>query len=93
MNAKKSQRVREAAEDCTATEAAGWTVVLDDRELRPGVMFADMELIGIPYRLVVGERNAGRGPDRIPGPPRPGGPEDRTGGLIDFLRERSSTGS
>ena len=36
---------------------AGFEVLLDDRDERPGVMFADMELIGIPHRIVVGERS------------------------------------
>jgi prolyl-tRNA synthetase len=36
---------------------AGIEALLDDRDDRPGVMFADMELIGIPHRLVVGERS------------------------------------
>ena len=36
--------------------AAGIEVLLDDRDERPGVMFADMELIGIPHRIVIGER-------------------------------------
>lgn len=40
-----------------ACRAAGIEVLLDDREERPGVMFADQELIGIPHRIVVGERN------------------------------------
>jgi prolyl-tRNA synthetase len=62
MNMKKSQRVREAAENLYAVlSAAGLEVLLDDREARPGVMFADMELIGIPYRIVVGEKNLDRG--------------------------------
>lgn len=57
MNAKKSHRVREAAEALyqELTEA-GVECLLDDRNLRPGVMFNDMELIGIPHRVVVGER-------------------------------------
>jgi prolyl-tRNA synthetase len=37
--------------------AAGIEAVLDDRDARPGVMFADMELIGIPHRVVISERN------------------------------------
>ena len=41
--------------------ACGIEVLLDDRDERPGVMFTDMELIGIPYRLVVGERGLKRG--------------------------------
>ena len=42
-------------------EAAGFEVLLDDRDERPGVMFADMDLIGIPHRLVVGERGLAKG--------------------------------
>lgn len=56
MNAKKSHRVREAAEKLYQDLlAAGVEVLLDDRDIRPGVMFNDMELIGIPHRIVVGE--------------------------------------
>ena len=62
MNMKKSQRVREAT-DTLYEEllAAGFDVLLDDRPVRPGVMFSDMELIGIPHRVVVGEKNLDRG--------------------------------
>jgi prolyl-tRNA synthetase len=42
-------------------QAAGVEVLLDDRDERAGVMFADMELIGIPHRLVVGERGLKEG--------------------------------
>ena len=53
----KSERVRETVEALyKALREAGVDVLLDDRDGRPGVMFADMELIGIPYRVVVGER-------------------------------------
>ncbi|MDH5470589.1 MAG: proline--tRNA ligase, partial [Gammaproteobacteria bacterium] len=56
MNMKKSQRVRDAVDALYAEmTAAGIDVLLDDREVRPGVMFSDMELIGIPHRVVVGE--------------------------------------
>jgi len=37
--------------------AAGIEVLLDDRDERPGVMFADLELIGIPHRITIGERS------------------------------------
>jgi prolyl-tRNA synthetase len=54
---RKSAPVREAAERLYADlVAAGVDVLLDDRDERPGVMFADMELIGVPHRVVVGER-------------------------------------
>jgi prolyl-tRNA synthetase len=61
MNMKKSQRVREAIEALYAELVeAGFEVLLDDRPVRPGVMFSDMELIGIPHRIVVGEKNLDR---------------------------------
>jgi len=57
INAHKSVRVREAADAIYAELiAAGFDVLLDDRGLRPGVAFADMELMGIPHRLMLGER-------------------------------------
>ena len=40
---------------------AGLEVLLDDRDERPGVMFADMELLGIPHRVTVGQRGLERG--------------------------------
>ncbi len=62
MNAKKSPRVQEAADELyQALCAAGVDVLYDDRNLRPGVMFNDMELIGIPHRVVVGERGLDAG--------------------------------
>jgi len=57
MNMHKSARLREAAESLyAALEAQGLEVLLDDRAVRPGVMFADADLLGIPHRLVLGER-------------------------------------
>ena len=41
--------------------ALGWDVILDDRGERPGVMFADLELIGVPHRLVIGDRGLKEG--------------------------------
>jgi prolyl-tRNA synthetase len=62
MNLQKSEAVREAAERLYADlTAAGYEVLFDDRGERPGVMFADMELIGIPHRIVVGERGLNSG--------------------------------
>jgi len=59
---KKSEAVREAAEKLyQELSAAGIEVLLDDRDERPGVMFADMELIGIPHRIVIGERGLKEG--------------------------------
>jgi prolyl-tRNA synthetase len=53
----RSDAVRALAERLhTELEAAGVDVLLDDRGERPGVMFADLELIGIPHRITIGER-------------------------------------
>ena len=58
----KSQPVRDAADQLYANlEAAGLEVLLDDRDERPGVMFADLELIGIPHRVTIGERGLKEG--------------------------------
>ena len=58
MNMHKSQRIMEAAEALYAElTAAGVEVLFDDRKERPGVMFKDMELVGIPHSIVIGERN------------------------------------
>ena len=58
----KSQAVREAAEALYAElKAKGVDVILDDRDLRPGIMFAEWELIGPPVRITVGERGLNDG--------------------------------
>lgn len=57
MGYAKSEAVRNAADSLYAKLiAAGVDVILDDRDERPGVMFADWELAGVPHRFVVGER-------------------------------------
>jgi prolyl-tRNA synthetase len=54
---RKSDAVRGTAESLyAALGAAGIDVLMDDRDERPGVMFADMELTGIPHRITIGER-------------------------------------
>jgi prolyl-tRNA synthetase len=59
---RKNAQVRTEAEKVyTAIAAARIDVLLDDRDERPGVMFADMELIGIPHRVVIGERGLKEG--------------------------------
>jgi len=58
MKYAKSFRVRDAVDDLYARlTAVGIEVLLDDRDVRPGFMFADMELIGIPHRIVVGDKH------------------------------------
>ncbi|HKA46362.1 MAG TPA: His/Gly/Thr/Pro-type tRNA ligase C-terminal domain-containing protein, partial [Burkholderiales bacterium] len=62
LGAGRSAQVREAAERLYSEfAAAGVDVVVDDRDERPGVMLSDSELIGIPHRLVVGERGLKNG--------------------------------
>ncbi|MBK1699473.1 proline--tRNA ligase [Thiococcus pfennigii] len=62
MKWDKSYRVRETTERLYADlQAAGIEVLLDDRDARPGVMFADMELIGLPHRIVVGDKGLDAG--------------------------------
>ena len=62
INLQRSDAVRESAEALYAelTEQ-GFDVLFDDRDARPGVKFADAELIGIPHRLVISERNLAAG--------------------------------
>ncbi|HHN8404895.1 TPA: proline--tRNA ligase [Morganella morganii] len=62
MNMHKSYRVKEVAEKLYADlTAQGIEVIFDDRKERPGVMFADMELMGIPHTIVIGDRNLDSG--------------------------------
>ena len=58
----KSEAVRTAAEQIyDQLRAAGFDVLMDDRDERPGVLFADMDLIGIPHRVVISDRGLGAG--------------------------------
>ncbi|WP_117235193.1 proline--tRNA ligase [Vibrio maerlii] len=62
MNMHKSEEVKEAAEKLYAElTAMGIEVLFDDRKERPGVMFSDMELVGIPHTVVIGDRSMKEG--------------------------------
>ena len=62
MGLDRSEMVKEATEKLFAEmQAAGIDVIVDDRGLRPGAMFADWELIGVPHRVVIGERGLKEG--------------------------------
>ena len=53
----KDEAVRAAAEDIAGKlEATGFDVILDDRNERPGVKFKDADLVGIPFRITVGNK-------------------------------------
>lgn len=62
MGMDRSEAVKQAAEQLYAEAvAAGIDVIIDDRGLRPGQMFADWELIGVPHRVVIGDRGLKEG--------------------------------
>ena len=62
MNAHKSPRAAQAAEDLyIELQAKGLDVLLDDRDERPGVKFSDLELTGVPHRIVIGEKGLDAG--------------------------------
>jgi len=62
INLQRSETVRDAAESLYAElQELGLEVLFDDRDVRPGVKFADAELLGIPHRLVVAERGLAAG--------------------------------
>jgi prolyl-tRNA synthetase len=94
----KSETVRlEAVRLYEALCAAGIDAILDDRDERPGVMFADWELIGVPLRLTVGERGLKEGIVEIQ--PRQGGeqvklvPSDAAEYVVRLLRRPRSSAS
>jgi prolyl-tRNA synthetase len=62
LNLHKSAQVRAAADALYAElDVAGIDVLYDDRDARPGVKFADAELLGIPHRIVISERGLSAG--------------------------------
>lgn len=62
LNSKKSEEVRSSADDLYAKLSdAGADVLYDERDVRPGVMFADADLLGVPHQLVVGDRSLAAG--------------------------------
>jgi prolyl-tRNA synthetase len=90
INLQKSERVREVAERLYGElQAAGIEVVFDDRDARPGVKFADDELLGIPHRIVVGDKGLERGAveykSRVDGT----GADVPLDAVVRFLEERS----
>jgi prolyl-tRNA synthetase len=89
MNLQKSEAVREAAEKLyVELTEAGYEILLDDRGERPGVMFADMELIGIPHRIVIGDRGLKNGALEYKGRGDAENQDIPLDGLHDFLAEK-----
>ncbi|WP_120513949.1 proline--tRNA ligase [Photobacterium salinisoli] len=89
MNMHKSEEVQQAAEALYADlTAAGIEVLFDDRKERPGVMFADMELIGVPHTVVIGDRSLKNGEveykERRTGTKEP----VAVGSIADFIKQK-----
>jgi prolyl-tRNA synthetase len=89
----KSARVRETVETLyQQLREAGVDVLLDDRDERPGVMFADMELVGIPYRVVVGERGLKDGTVEFQGRRDAKAEPVALQNAVEFIKSRVCTG-
>jgi prolyl-tRNA synthetase len=90
INLQKSERVREVAERLYGElTAAGIEVLFDDRDARPGVKFADDELLGIPHRLVVGDKGLDRGAIEYKCRADGSGADVPLEAVVQFVRERS----
>ncbi len=89
MNMHKSHRLREKVEEIyQQLLEAGIDVILDDRKERPGIMFADMELIGIPHRLVLGDRGLDNNLIEYKGRTDKESEEVALDQILPFLKER-----
>ena len=89
IGAHRTPAVREAAEALhEALEAAGLEVLYDDRDVRPGVMFADADLVGIPHRVVVSERGLKAGTVEHRGRREREGRDLPREEIVDWLRAR-----
>ncbi len=89
INPKKSEAATAAANALySELQNAGYEVLFDDRDARPGVKFADADLVGIPHRIVVGERGVKEGKAEYRH--RQSGTEEQVGlaNVLDFLRAR-----
>jgi prolyl-tRNA synthetase len=94
INLQKSERVREVAERLYAElQAAGVEVLFDDRDARPGVKFADDELLGIPHRLVVGDKGLERGVVEYKARSGGAGADLALDAVLPFVRERMDAGA
>jgi prolyl-tRNA synthetase len=87
MGYDRSDVVREATDRLyDELSAAGIDVILDDRGERPGAMFADWELIGVPHRVVIGERSLKEGMLEYQGRREEASTPVASDGMLAFLR-------
>jgi prolyl-tRNA synthetase len=92
LNLAKSNRVRETADELyAALQGAGIEVLLDDRDARPGSKFADAELIGIPHRIVIGERGLEAGTLEYRHRRDSASTDFPLAGALEFIRARLAT--
>jgi len=91
INLQKSERVRAAAERLYGElQTAGFEVLYDDRDARPGVKFADDELLGIPHRIVVGDKGLERGVLEYKPRTGDGAADVPVDSIVQFLRSRGA---
>ena len=87
MGMDRSEMVKTEVESLyAALTAAGVDVIVDDRGLRPGAMFADWELIGVPHRIVVGERGLKEGNLEYQGRRDAEATGIPVAGMVDFIK-------
>ena len=87
MGYDRSAAVKEETDKLyAALQAAGVDVIVDDRGERPGVMFADWELIGVPHRVVVGERGLKEGSLEYQGRRDAAATPVALADMVDFIR-------
>ncbi|MBO2623765.1 proline--tRNA ligase [Shewanella algae] len=88
MNMHKSHRVTDTAEQLyKELTDAGIEVLFDDRKERPGVMFADMELLGLPHTIVIGDRNLDAGVYEYKNRRTGGKQEVPMAEIVDFIKK------
>ena len=91
MNMHKSERLKAASEQLYQDlQSAGFDVLFDDRKVRAGFMFSDMELIGIPHCIIVGDRGLDAGTVEYKGRTAEGNEEIPFADIISFLKEKLS---
>ena len=89
LNMGKSEKLKAAAENLyQELSEAGYDVLMDDRDLRPGPMFADAELIGIPHRVVLSERGLDAGTVEYKGRRDAENRDLPRGELLGFLKKQ-----
>ncbi|SHG35738.1 proline--tRNA ligase [Massilia sp. CF038] len=87
MGMDRSEMVKTEVESLyAALQAAGVDVIVDDRGLRPGAMFADWELIGVPHRVVIGERGLKEGNLEYQGRRDTEATAVPLAGMVDFIK-------